>query len=187
MEKTFDIQWPFDCFGLVATGATLGVLAILLILFLIILCLPWNKCSQYCSCCRCWIFNSNEHIRRQSEDAFRATRMPGEFPMPMFDFIPPYALPKLPNYEECVNTGPPANDEAPPPPTPLSFHSTNSNNQPALRLTLHGQPENLANTSDSQSLPLSTPPPSYSSTYLNRPSVTGQTGEDSTRLADIAS
>ncbi|VDP58129.1 unnamed protein product [Schistosoma curassoni] len=62
-----------------ATGATLGVLAILLVLFLLLLCLPWHKCDRYCSCCRCWLFSSNENIHRQSDDAFRAARMPGEY------------------------------------------------------------------------------------------------------------
>ncbi|CAH8455363.1 unnamed protein product [Schistosoma curassoni] len=189
MERKVAISWPFDCFALVATGATLGVLAILLVLFLLLLCLPWHKCDRYCSCCRCWLFSSNENIHRQSDDAFRAARMPGEYPMPMFDFIPPSALPKLPNYEECLNTGPPANDEAPPPPTPLSFYSVNSNGQSALRLTIHSQPDLVAHNRSSQALasPLSTPPPTYSSTCLQRPSTTSRTGEDSSRIVENSS
>ncbi|KAH8852468.1 hypothetical protein KSF78_0001127 [Schistosoma japonicum] len=172
-----------------ATGATLGVLAILLVLFLLILCLPWHKCDRYCSCCHCWIFRTNENLHGQSDDAFRAGRMPGEYPMPMFDFIPPSALPKLPNYEECVNTGPPANDEAPPPPTPLPLYSVNSNGQASIRLTVHSQPDLLANIDESHTLgsPSSTPPPTYSSTCLHRPSTTSRTGDDLSRLVENSS
>ncbi|RTG85863.1 uncharacterized protein DC041_0006798, partial [Schistosoma bovis] len=109
-----------------ATGATLGVLAILLVLFLLLLCLPWHKCDRYCSCCRCWLFSSNENIHRQSDDAFRAARMPGEY---------------------------------------------------------------LAHNRSSQALasPLSTPPPTYSSTCLQRPSTTSRTGEDTSRIVENSS
>ncbi|VDQ02916.1 unnamed protein product [Trichobilharzia regenti] len=157
-----------------ATGATLGVLAILLVLFLLILCLPWQKCDRYCACCRCWLLGSEENYNGQSDDAFRAGRMPGEFPMPMFDFIPPCALPKLPNYEECLNTGPPANDEAPPPPTPLPFQTVSASDQNFSRLVVHSRPDLRHNSDDTQTLPspASTPPPTYSSTWLNRPSIT---------------
>ncbi|CAH8832781.1 unnamed protein product [Trichobilharzia szidati] len=163
-----------DLYWAPATGATLGVLAILLVLFLLILCLPWQKCDRYCSCCRCWLLGSEENYNGQSDDAFRAGRMPGEFPMPMFDFIPPCALPKLPNYEECLNTGPPSNDEAPPPPTPLPFQSVSASDQNFSRLVVHSRPDLRDNNDDTQTLPspASTPPPTYSSTWLNRPSTT---------------
>ncbi|CAL8107341.1 unnamed protein product [Calicophoron daubneyi] len=103
-------------FSFSATGATLGVVAIVLIFFLFLLCLPWSKCRR---CRRCLGQRMPPPNPRESSEAPRLEVFREGYSISRLDIFPPYMLPKLPDYQQCLKGGVlPLPDEVPPPATP---------------------------------------------------------------------
>ncbi|CAL8107356.1 unnamed protein product [Calicophoron daubneyi] len=159
------------CTGYFATGATLGVMAIVLIFFLFLLCLPWSKCRR---CRRCLGQRTPPPNPRESSETPRLETFTGGYPISILDIFPPYMLPKLPDYQQCLEEGVlPRPDEVPPPatPPPLSEQPRAQAEEQldALHITDPATRESIlrgVTMMDSQ-----TPPPAYS----ERSSVSGLT------------
>ncbi|KAA0188400.1 hypothetical protein FBUS_03651 [Fasciolopsis buskii] len=145
-----------------ATGATLGVMAIVLVLFLFLLCLPWSKCRRLKRCFSNQTSDENDAVMsrqrgQQSQNNF--------FPMSILDLFPPSMLPKLPDYEECMR-----DDDIPPPATPPPSMITQS--LVRTRVSVENRVDHSQSGGSIFGSEGSTPPP-YSSA-VHSPSESGE-------------
>ncbi|THD25183.1 hypothetical protein D915_004116 [Fasciola hepatica] len=147
---------------LVATGATLGVMAIVLVLFLFLLCIPWSKCRRIKRCFR--------NPRSADTDPVVAHQRAQEaqnnfFPLSILDLFPPSMLPKLPDYDECVRE-----DDILPPATPPPGVITH--NRAQTRVSVENRTEHSHSGGSVTGSQASTPPP-YTSA-IHSPAGSGE-------------
>ncbi|KAF5405076.1 hypothetical protein PHET_01451 [Paragonimus heterotremus] len=177
MNGVVPITWPAVTTrsAWTATGATLGIMALVLVFFLFILCLPWSKCSALRRCCN---KNNSPANPERPADLFGLEAYTGGYPLSIVDIYPPSMLPKLPDYQECVQQGdPPPPDELPPTeahPTVISEEHTITVEQPGTSRTLTiplDATDCLEYNNGATRIP-STPPPNYST--LHSPCESGE-------------
>ncbi|OON19185.1 hypothetical protein X801_04948 [Opisthorchis viverrini] len=171
---TYPVDWANLCAAYLATGATLGVMALILVLFLMMLCIPWSKCRAG--------RRRTENARAlQDDDPFGLEAFNGGYPLTLVDLFPPSMLPKLPNYQECVQDGgppPPVSDDsaslAVPPPNPFRNERGRTITSVELvngAIAVEFPRDEYSDTlEDPDNFP-STPPPSYSTLTSARSSL----------------
>ncbi|CAH8567310.1 unnamed protein product [Dicrocoelium dendriticum] len=127
--------------------------------------MPWSWCHgvRHCNDNR-----SNVPGTRSDQDEVGLEAFTGGFPISVVDIFPPSMLPKLPNYQECMEIGdPPTADEDvatnshPLPPRPYGYRRAHTPVPVESRSSSHSECDSRRLVS---SLP-STPPPNYSSQH----------------------